>query len=108
MMRKARHKNIVQMIGAHMGSDKKLIVFEYMSGGSVHDWLRKVSTKLSSRFPVMEVLFGDMVLVLDFEVEYCNIPKGTLLYQVIVRSHRLGLPSEFEESSAFDMKIVVD
>lgn len=44
MMRKARHKNIVQMIGAHFGTDKKLIVFEYMSGGSVHDWIRRVST----------------------------------------------------------------
>lgn len=43
MMRKARHKNIVQMIGAHFDSDKKLIVFEYMSGGSVHDWIRRVS-----------------------------------------------------------------
>lgn len=43
MMRKARHKHIVQMIGAHMAPDRKLIVFEYMSGGSVHDWIRRVS-----------------------------------------------------------------
>jgi serine/threonine protein kinase len=43
MLRKLHHKNIVQMIGVVIKEDKKLLVFEYMSGGSVSDWMAKVS-----------------------------------------------------------------
>lgn len=42
-MRKVRHKNIVQFIGACTQKPNLCIVFEFMSGGSVYDYIRKVS-----------------------------------------------------------------
>lgn len=43
IMRKVRHKNIVQFIGACTQKPNLCIVFEFMSGGSVYDYIRKVS-----------------------------------------------------------------
>ena len=42
IMRKVRHKNVVQFIGACTRKPNLCIVFEYMSGGSVYDFIRKV------------------------------------------------------------------
>lgn len=42
-MRKVRHKNVVQFIGACTRKPNLCIVFEYMSGGSVYDYIRRVS-----------------------------------------------------------------
>ncbi|GMH40072.1 hypothetical protein BSKO_07976 [Bryopsis sp. KO-2023] len=42
IMRKVRHKNVVQFIGACTARPNLCILFEYMAGGSVHDHLRKV------------------------------------------------------------------
>ncbi|EFN58114.1 hypothetical protein CHLNCDRAFT_142454 [Chlorella variabilis] len=41
IMRKVRHKNIVQFIGACTQKPNLCIVFEFMSGGSVYDYIRK-------------------------------------------------------------------
>lgn len=41
IMRKVRHKNVVQFIGACTRKPNLCIVFEYMSGGSVYDFMRK-------------------------------------------------------------------
>ncbi|XP_042061188.1 serine/threonine-protein kinase STY46-like [Salvia splendens] len=41
IMRKVRHKNVVQFIGACTRPPKLCIVTEYMSGGSVYDYLHK-------------------------------------------------------------------
>jgi serine/threonine protein kinase len=41
IMRKARHKNVVQFIGACTRKPNLCIVFEYMSGGSVYDYMRR-------------------------------------------------------------------
>ncbi|XP_077220917.1 serine/threonine-protein kinase STY46-like isoform X1 [Tasmannia lanceolata] len=41
IMRKVRHKNVVQFIGACTMPPSLCIVTEYMSGGSVYDFLRK-------------------------------------------------------------------
>jgi len=41
IMRKVRHKNVVQFIGACTAKPNLCILFEYMSLGSVHDYLRK-------------------------------------------------------------------
>lgn len=41
IMRKVRHKNVVQFIGACTKPPKLCIVTEYMSGGSVYDYLHK-------------------------------------------------------------------
>ncbi|XP_024526089.1 serine/threonine-protein kinase STY8 isoform X2 [Selaginella moellendorffii] len=41
IMRKVRHKNIVQFIGACTTPPDLCIVTEYMSGGTVHDYLQK-------------------------------------------------------------------
>lgn len=48
MMRKVRHKNIVQFIGACTRKPNLCIVFEFMSGGSVYDWVRRVSAPRGS------------------------------------------------------------
>ena len=40
-MRKVRHKNVVQFIGACTRKPNLCIVFEYMSGGSVYDAIRR-------------------------------------------------------------------
>eukprot|EP00955_Chlamydomonas_euryale_P085422 364098-Chlamydomonas_euryale.AAC.7 len=40
-MRKVRHKNVVQFIGACTRKPNLCIVFEYMSGGSVYDYMRR-------------------------------------------------------------------
>lgn len=42
-MRKVRHKNVVQFIGACTRKPNLCIVFEYMPGGSVYDYIRRVS-----------------------------------------------------------------
>ncbi|KIY96202.1 Serine/threonine-protein kinase HT1 [Monoraphidium neglectum] len=41
IMRKVRHKNVVQFIGACTRKPNLCIVFEYMSNGSVYDWVRR-------------------------------------------------------------------
>ena len=42
IMRKVRHRNVVQFIGACTQKPNLCIVFEYMPGGSVYDYIRKV------------------------------------------------------------------
>lgn len=56
IMRKVRHKNIVQFIGACTQKPNLCIVFEFMSGGSVYDYIRKVGAwgrpaPLAARLP---------------------------------------------------------
>jgi len=41
IMRKVRHKNVVQFIGACTRKPNLCIVFEYMSGGSLYDYIRR-------------------------------------------------------------------
>ena len=41
IMKKIRHRNVVQFIGASTVRPSLCILFEYMEGGSVHDYLRK-------------------------------------------------------------------
>ena len=41
-MRKVRHKNVVQFIGACTKKPNLCIVFEFMAGGSVYDFVHKV------------------------------------------------------------------
>ena len=41
IMKKIRHKNVVQFYGASTVRPNLCILFEYMEGGSVHDYLRK-------------------------------------------------------------------
>ncbi|KAF5826901.1 kinase-like domain-containing protein [Dunaliella salina] len=43
IMRKVRHKNMVQFIGACTRKPNLCIVFEFMAGGSVYDYIRRVS-----------------------------------------------------------------
>ena len=42
-MRKVRHRNVVQFIGACTKRPNLCIVFEFMTGGSVYDHLRQVA-----------------------------------------------------------------
>ena len=42
IMRKVRHKNVVQFIGACTRRPNLCIVFEFMAGGSIYDYMRKV------------------------------------------------------------------
>lgn len=41
IMRKVRHKNVVQFIGACTRKPNLCIVFEFMQGGSVFDYMRR-------------------------------------------------------------------
>ena len=41
-MRKVRHRNVVQFIGACTQKPNLCIVFEFMRGGSIYDHLRQV------------------------------------------------------------------
>lgn len=52
IMRKVRHKNVVQFIGACTKKPNLCIVFEYMPGGSVFDYARKKNGNL----PVATIL----------------------------------------------------
>ncbi len=40
-MRKVRHKNVVQFIGACTKKPNLCIVFEFMPGGSVYEYIRR-------------------------------------------------------------------
>ncbi|GAA0150768.1 non-receptor serine/threonine protein kinase [Lithospermum erythrorhizon] len=51
IMRKIRHKNVVQFIGACTRPPNLCIVTEYMSGGSVYDYLHK--QKGTFKFPTL-------------------------------------------------------
>ncbi|XP_060176242.1 serine/threonine-protein kinase STY46-like [Lycium barbarum] len=51
IMRKVRHKNVVQFIGACTKPPNLCIVTEFMSGGSVYDYLHK--QKGSFKFPTL-------------------------------------------------------
>ncbi|XP_057732669.1 serine/threonine-protein kinase STY46-like isoform X1 [Arachis stenosperma] len=51
IMRKVRHKNVVQFIGACTKPPRLCIVTEFMSGGSVYDYLHK--RKGSFKFPTL-------------------------------------------------------
>lgn len=42
IMRKVRHRNVVQFIGACTQKPNLCIVFEFMTGGSMYDHLRQV------------------------------------------------------------------
>lgn len=44
IMRKVRHKNVVQFIGACTRKPNLCIVFEFMPCGSMYDHLRKVNS----------------------------------------------------------------
>ena len=46
IMRKVRHKNVVQFIGACTRKPNLCIVVEYMPGGSVYDYMRKATAVL--------------------------------------------------------------
>lgn len=50
-MRKVRHKNVVQFIGACTRRPNLCIVFEFMAGGSVYDYMRKVCPATHCHLP---------------------------------------------------------
>ena len=54
-MRKVRHKNVVQFIGACTRKPNLCIVFEFMSGGSVYDYMRRVSDASSGGWDVQSL-----------------------------------------------------
>lgn len=47
-MRKVRHRNVVQFIGACTQKPNLCIVFEFMAGGSIFDHMRKVGSLCSA------------------------------------------------------------
>ncbi|XP_020410762.1 serine/threonine-protein kinase STY46 isoform X1 [Prunus persica] len=50
IMRKVRHKNVVQLIGACTKPPKLCIVTEFLSGGSMYDFVHKQTGALSLQF----------------------------------------------------------
>eukprot|EP00271_Cylindrocystis_brebissonii_P000612 TRINITY_DN1072_c0_g1_i1.p1 TRINITY_DN1072_c0_g1~~TRINITY_DN1072_c0_g1_i1.p1 ORF type:complete len:618 (-),score=150.57 TRINITY_DN1072_c0_g1_i1:368-2221(-) len=64
IMRKVRHKNVVQFIGACTKPPNLSIVTEFMSGGSVYDWLHK--QKAATRLPMLLKIAVDVARGMDF------------------------------------------
>ncbi|GBG83601.1 hypothetical protein CBR_g37405 [Chara braunii] len=64
IMRKVRHKNVVQFIGACTKPPNLAIVTEYMSGGSVYDYLRK--HKVALRLPLILKIGIDVARGMDY------------------------------------------
>lgn len=64
IMRKIRHKNVVQFIGACTKPPNLSIVTEYMSGGSVYDWLHK--QRATMRLPMLLKISVDVARGMDF------------------------------------------
>ena len=56
IMRKVRHKNVVQFIGACTRKPNLCIVVEYMPGGSVYDYMRRVRCHMS--YAVHSIIFS--------------------------------------------------
>ncbi len=48
IMRKVRHRNVVQFIGACTRRPNLCIVFEFMAGGSIYDYMRKVHSRIGT------------------------------------------------------------
>ncbi|XP_031741829.1 serine/threonine-protein kinase STY46-like [Cucumis sativus] len=64
IMRKLRHKNVVQFIGASTRPPSLFIVTEYMSGGSLHDFLHQQKAVLS--FPSLLRVAVDVSKGMDY------------------------------------------
>ncbi len=56
IMRKVRHKNVVQFIGACTRRPNLCIVFEFMAGGSIYDYMRKVQLAVKPYHPTMSMI----------------------------------------------------
>ena len=56
-MRKVRHKNVVQFIGACTRRPNLCIVFEFMAGGSIYDYMRKVHSASATRWIMKRMVF---------------------------------------------------
>ncbi|RWR84515.1 Protein kinase domain-containing protein [Cinnamomum micranthum f. kanehirae] len=76
IMRKVRHKNVVQFIGACTRPPSLCIVTEYMSGGSVYDFLHK--QKGTFKLPSLLRVAIDVVKVADFGVARVQIQSGVM------------------------------
>mmetsp|Transcript_26979 Transcript_26979/g.86696 ORF Transcript_26979/g.86696 Transcript_26979/m.86696 type:complete len:314 (+) Transcript_26979:1138-2079(+) len=64
IMRKVRHKNVVQFIGACTSRPNLCIVFEYMSGGSVYDYLHRQRSSL--QLPMLLRAAQDVASAMDY------------------------------------------
>lgn len=71
-MRKVRHKNVVQFIGACTRKPNLCIVVEYMPGGSVYDYMRRV------RVPSAVLSQDNELLGADFQCfhQVCSCQSG--------------------------------
>ena len=93
IMRKVRHRNVVQFIGACTQKPNLCIVFEFMAGGSIFDHMRKVgslcnavlcgaqrvATALAAALPVMaaeEHVVGKGALRQLFHPNSSFLPRG--------------------------------
>ncbi|KAJ4715928.1 putative Protein kinase [Melia azedarach] len=82
IMRKVRHKNVVQFIGACTKPPSLCIVTEFMSGGSVYDYLHKQKGvfKLPSLLKAANLLMdeNEVVKVADFGVARVKAQSGVM------------------------------
>lgn len=84
-MRKVRHKNVVQFIGACTRKPNLCIVVEYMPGGSVYDYMRKVpsptllyifpSRRSHNTLPISFHTSSGIVLKFQFPVKTSHTAK---------------------------------
>ncbi|KAM1760828.1 hypothetical protein ACFX12_003664 [Malus domestica] len=81
IMRKVRHKNVVQFIGACTKHPSLCIVTEYMSGGSVYDYLHKQKGvfKLPSLLKVAIDVFKGMTYLHQNNIIHRDLKAANLL-----------------------------
>lgn len=77
IMRKVRHKNVVQFIGACTKKPNLCIVFEFMAGGSIYDYMRKVRCRLGPKPLDLVGRFGVWLSTAGVERERLFCAQGT-------------------------------
>ncbi|CAI5472952.1 unnamed protein product [Closterium sp. Yama58-4] len=96
IMRKVRHKNVVQFIGACTKPPNLSIVTEFMVGGSVYDYIHK--QRGSMRLPMVVRVAMDVAKGMDF------LHKNNIIHRDLKAANLLMDENEVIEHRAYDHK----
>ncbi|KAH7429681.1 hypothetical protein KP509_09G061300 [Ceratopteris richardii] len=93
IMRKVRHKNVVQFIGACTRPPNLCIVTEFMSGGSVYDYLH--SQRGSFKFPVLLRVAIDISKGMDYLHQNNIIHRDLKAANLLMDEHEVVKVADF-------------